>query len=56
MADWKGSTLEQVARHVMVVIAVCMLIDVSKKTFDIPKGVRRESQEMDNETENKDAC
>lgn len=32
MTDWKGSTREQVARHVMVVIAVCTLIDVRKNS------------------------
>lgn len=32
MTDWKGSTLQQVARHVMVVIAVCTLIDVRKNS------------------------
>lgn len=33
MTDWKGGTLEQVARHVMVVIAVCTLIDVRKNSW-----------------------
>lgn len=48
---WKGSTLEQVARRVMVVIAVCKLIDVRKNSWH-PNTSGSESKEMDTETEN----
>lgn len=55
MTDWKGSTLEQVARHVMVVIAVYTLIDV-RKLSGHPKRSGSESKGMGFETGNRDVC